>query len=107
MRLRQLTLRHFRNVGGATLGFSGRQQFLVGANGQGKTNLLEAVGFLTALRSFRTTDPRLLLAQGEAEAGIACELDHERQRETRLTITLRADGKEVWVDQEKVTRLAD
>ncbi len=33
------------------LNLSGRQQFLVGANGQGKTNLLEAVGFVTALRS--------------------------------------------------------
>jgi DNA replication and repair protein RecF len=38
----------------------GRQQFLLGANGQGKTNLLEAAGFITALRSFRTTDAKLL-----------------------------------------------
>jgi hypothetical protein len=44
MRLRQITLRHFRNVGFATLEFSGRQHFLLGRNGQGKTNLLEAAG---------------------------------------------------------------
>ena len=107
MRLRQLTLQNFRNVAGATLAFSGRQQFLVGANGQGKTNLLEAAGFLTALRSFRTTDPRVLIAQGGREAGIACELEHERQQETRVTIRLRTDGKEVQVDQERISRLAD
>lgn len=107
MRLRQLTLRHFRNVGLAKLSFSGRQQFLVGANGQGKTNLLEAAGFLTALRSFRTTDHKLLIGHGQPAAAIACELEHERLGDTALTITVRADGKELTCDGARVTRLAD
>lgn len=107
MRLRQLTLRHFRNVGFAALEFSGRQQFLVGANGQGKTNLLEAAGFLTALRSFRTTDNKLLIGHGQHTAAIACTLDHERFNETKVTIKLRHDGKELWCDQERVTKLGD
>ncbi len=107
MRLRKLTLRNFRNVGLATLEFQGRQQFLVGANGQGKTNLLEAAGFITALRSFRATDNKLLVAHGQQTAAIACEVDHERLKETKVTIKLRRDGKELWCDQERVTRLAD
>lgn len=107
MRLRQLTLQHFRNVGLATLALRGRQQFLLGANGQGKTNLLEAAGFLTALRSFRTTDAKLLIGHGQTEAAIACTLDHERQGETQVTIKLRRDGRELWCDQARVTRLAD
>lgn len=107
MRLRKLTVRHFRNVGFAALEFSGRQQFLVGANGQGKTNLLEAAGFLTALRSFRTTDNKLLVAHTEHTAAIACELEHERLGETHVTIKLRHDNKELWCDQARVTRLAD
>jgi DNA replication and repair protein RecF len=107
MHLRKLTLRHFRNVGFAALEFSGRQQFLVGANGQGKTNLLEAAGFITALRSFRATDNTLLIGHGEHTAAISCVLDHERCHETGLTIKLRREGKEVWCDQERVTRLGD
>lgn len=107
MRLRKLTLRHFRNVGFATLEFSGRQQFLVGANGQGKTNLLEAAGFLTALRSFRATDNKLLITHGEKTAAIACELEHERFGDTRVTIKLGHEGKEIWCDQERITRLGD
>ena len=107
MRLRKLTLRHFRNIGFAALEFSGRQQFLLGANGQGKTNLLEAAGFLTALRSFRAADNKLLLGHGQFTAAIACELDHERQDETKVTIKLRHDGKELWCDNARVTRLAD
>lgn len=107
MRLRTLSLRHFRNVGFAALEFSGRQQFLLGANGQGKTNLLEAAGFITALRSFRATDNKALIGHGQQCAAIACVLDHERQKETHLTIKLRHDGKEVWADQKRVTRLTD
>jgi DNA replication and repair protein RecF len=107
MRLRKLTLRHFRNVGFSALELSGRQQFFVGANGQGKTNLLEAAGFLTALRSFRTTENKLLVSHGQQVAAIACELEHEKLGEPRVTIKLRRDGKELWCDQTRITRLAD
>lgn len=107
MRLRKLTLRHFRNVGFAALEFSGRQIFLVGGNGQGKTNLLEAAGLVTALRSFRTTENKLLVGHGQLCAAIAFLIDHERQGETQVTIKLRHDSKELWCDQARVTKLAD
>jgi DNA replication and repair protein RecF len=107
MRLRKISLHHFRNVGFAALELSGRQQFFVGANGQGKTNLLEAIGFLTALRSFRTTDNKVLIAHDQETAGIAAVIDHERMGETQVTIKLRADNKEVWCDQARITRLAE
>ncbi len=107
MRLRRITLQHFRNIPLAELAFEGRQQFFVGANGQGKTNLLEAAGFVSALRSFRTADTRVLIAQGQAEAALACEFEHEKFGVTKLVIKLRPGGKEVWCDGEKVTRLGD
>jgi DNA replication and repair protein RecF len=107
VRLRKLTLRHFRNVGFAALEFQGRQQFLIGANGQGKTNLLEAAGFLTALRSFRATNNKLLIGHGQTTAAIACTLEQEKQGETQVTIKLHHDSKELFCDQTRVTRLAD
>lgn len=107
MRLRKLTVRHFRNIGFATLECTGRQQFLVGANGQGKTNLLEAAGFVSALRSFRTVDNKVLVAHGQHVAAIACEVDQETLGPTRVTIKLRRESKELWCDQSRVTRLAD
>ncbi len=107
MRLRRLTLQNLRNVAFAELSFSGRQQFFVGQNGQGKTNLLEAVGFVTALRSFRTADAGLLIAQGKREGALAAEFEHETYGPSRVVITLRSGGKEVTCDGERLTRLAD
>ena len=107
MRLRRITLQHFRNIAFTELEFTGRQQFFVGDNGQGKTNLLEAAGFVSALRSFRTAETKVLIAHGQPEAAVACEFDHERFGVTKLVIKLRPGGKEVWCDGEKVTRLGD
>src|SRR4029078_9332312 len=102
MRLKKITLRHFRNVGFATLELKGRLQFLVGANGQGKTNLLEAAGFITAVRSFRTSENKLLVGHGQQVAAIACDLEQETLGPTKVTIKLRRDGKELWCDQTRI-----
>lgn len=107
MRLRRITLRNFRNVGFATLELAGARQFLVGRNGQGKTNLLEAAGFVTALRSFRTNDHRLLIGHGKDCAALSFALEHEREGEVRVNLTLRSEGKEVWCEQTRVTKLAE
>jgi DNA replication and repair protein RecF len=107
MLYRSLTLHHFRNVAFARLEFSGRRHFLLGANGQGKTNLLEAAGFPTALRSFRTSDAAVLRQTGAATGSIACDVEHERLGEVHLLIRLHREGKEVWCDRERVKRLAD
>jgi DNA replication and repair protein RecF len=107
MHLRRVTLQHYRNVASANLNLHGRQTFLLGPNGQGKTNLLEAIGFMTALRSFRATDNRVLIAHGQVEAALGFEVDHEQQGNTRVGLKLRPGGKEVWVEETRVTRLAD
>ncbi|MEI6052068.1 MAG: hypothetical protein WCQ44_05150 [Opitutaceae bacterium] len=107
MRLRTLTLRHFRNVAFARLDFVGRRQFFIGQNGQGKTNLLEAAGYLTAARSFRTAESATLLMHNQTTAAVACTLEHARLGETQVTIKVHRHTKEFWCDQTRVTRLAD
>lgn len=52
--LTRLGLRRFRNYASLTLDCAPGLNLLVGSNGQGKTNLLEAVHVLAFLRSFRT-----------------------------------------------------
>ncbi|MBV8938997.1 MAG: AAA family ATPase, partial [Alphaproteobacteria bacterium] len=44
--IRSLSLSHFRNYERLALELNGRSVVLIGENGAGKTNLLEAVSFL-------------------------------------------------------------
>ena len=53
--IQRLVLGHFRNYERQTVEFAGGANALLGENGQGKTNILEAVYYLSLLRSFRTT----------------------------------------------------
>lgn len=107
MRFASVTLQGFRNLPLAEVALAGRRSFLHGANAQGKTNFLEALGYVTALRSFRGAESRALIGHGQPQAGLAFGLEHETFGASRVTITLRPDGREVLWEQGRVTRLAD
>ncbi|RME22204.1 MAG: DNA replication/repair protein RecF [Deltaproteobacteria bacterium] len=64
MRLTALELSRWRNVARASLSCDSRFVVLHGDNGQGKTNVLEAVWVLATLRSFRESRPRRLVQHG-------------------------------------------
>ena len=53
MYLSELRLRQFRNYQNETLEFDPGVNLIVGRNAQGKTNLLEAIGYLGSGKSFR------------------------------------------------------
>ncbi|MBF0369709.1 MAG: DNA replication and repair protein RecF, partial [Magnetococcales bacterium] len=65
MELASLRLCNFRNIPEASLGFVAGLNLITGGNGQGKSNLLEAVGLLATGRSFRRAPPGALRRYGE------------------------------------------
>ncbi len=107
MRYQSVTLQNYRNLPLVRVELAGRRTFLAGANGQGKTNFLEALGYLTALRSFRAAEPSALVAHGQPEAGLGFALEHEQFGQTRVTITLGPAGRIVEWEKGRVTRLAE
>ena len=68
MLLERLEVGNFRNCRSLTLELGPGQHVLVGDNGEGKSNLLEAVSVLGSLQSFRTRSLDSLVAWG-ADAG--------------------------------------
>ena len=107
VRFAKVTLQGYRNLPLAEVELAGRRTFLGGANAQGKTNFLEALGYITALRSFRGAETRALIGLGQPQAGLGFGLEHETFGASRVTITLTPTGREVQWEQGKVTRLAD
>lgn len=84
--LRRLTLENFRNIKSAEFLPGTRFNVISGNNGSGKTNLLEAIYFFSALRSFRTTLRKELVCRetdvarikgffGGSAAGLDCEIE--------------------------------
>ena len=67
MRLLGINLENFRNIGSLSLEFGTDRIFFLGANGQGKSNLLEAIGVCSTLRSFRGASAESMIKEGESE----------------------------------------
>lgn len=107
MRFLNLRLQHFRNIDFANLALDAKRTFLLGSNGQGKSNLLEALGLVTALRSFRTQSMSAVPQQGSAGFGAVYEIEHETQGRTDLEIHSSSAGRKVQMDGERVSRLGD
>ena len=105
MILRRLSTDNFRNLDPATVEFHPKTNLIVGRNGQGKTNLLEAIYFLATSKSFRTTRVASLFRFGEPTLFVSGEV--ERQQLTRvLSIGLEsgdASRRVVQVNEERVT----
>ena len=68
MYVRELSVTDFRSWAQADLTFGPGVSVLVGANGQGKTNLVEAVGYLATLGSHRVSSDVPLVRRGAASA---------------------------------------
>jgi DNA replication and repair protein RecF len=107
VRFQKVTLQGFRNLPLVDVELAGQRTFLIGANAQGKTNFLEALGYVTALRSFRGADTRSLIGVGQPQAGMGFAVEHETFGQSRLTLTLTPDDRVVEWEHGKVTRLAD
>ncbi|TFD62103.1 DNA replication/repair protein RecF [Cryobacterium suzukii] len=69
MRVTHLSLTDFRNYANAEVGFFPGPNLIVGRNGQGKTNLVEALGFLSTLGSHRVSTDKAMIRAGQ-DAGI-------------------------------------
>ncbi|MEJ2869953.1 DNA replication/repair protein RecF [Actinomycetospora sp. OC33-EN08] len=70
MYVRELSVTDFRSWAQADLTFAPGVSVLVGANGQGKTNLVEAVGYLATLGSHRVSSDAPLVRRGAAAASV-------------------------------------
>jgi len=68
IRLQRLELLRFRNISALELVFEAPRLLVLGRNGEGKSNLLEAVELLGSLRSHRASHDRDLIQQGEVTA---------------------------------------
>lgn len=75
MRVRALTARSFRNLGETSASFAAGVNLIVGGNGEGKTNLLEAVSVLANLRSFRTARWSAVPRHGHAGFALLGEVE--------------------------------
>jgi DNA replication and repair protein RecF len=99
------SVRHFRfrNLADADVAVDAREVFLVGENGQGKTNFLESIYLLAFGSSFRTRRESEVIRRGEAETAVLGTYS-DASGARSVAVRVRRDGrKTVEVDGKAVT----
>lgn len=87
MRIDRLELVSFRNYGTLAADFDGRCNVIFGENAQGKTNLLEAIYYLSCGKSLRARNDREMIRFGDEAASLTAAVD-ARDREFRVRAEL-------------------
>jgi DNA replication and repair protein RecF len=103
--LRSLRFTSVRNLAAVTLEPAPRFNVFFGDNGQGKTNLLEAIYVASVLRSFRTQRLAELIAFGAEEARISAEIFRD-DLIRRCDVVLRERSRVVRLDGKSVRPIA-
>lgn len=102
MRIEQLHIKNFRCFSQLSLDLGYPIVVFEGANGSGKTSLLEALHYLCYLRSFRTHTPRELVQFEASSFFIKIQVGDEQGGNTDLQVGFSGKKRLVKVDQRAV-----
>jgi len=100
--LRQVWLWNFRNYKEIALSFGARITVLQAKNSQGKTNLLEAIYYLSSLSSPRCSRPQEMIRHGTPGFSIKGRVE-DRLSQRELAIYLGEDARTLWIGGKKIS----
>jgi DNA replication and repair protein RecF len=104
--LNRLCIKNFRNYSVAEINFEHPKVVFTGRNGQGKTNLLEAIFFLSMLRSFRTSHIRDMKKIGANGFYLGAEIK-KRSWTEHLEAEYNSSGRRLLIDKSPVNKASD
>ena len=106
MAFTRIRLYHFRNLVDSEIEISSKQVFLVGENGQGKTNFLESIYLLCFGSSFRTRTDIDLIRHGERDMSIAGSVvpasGGSGAPEVEVSVQIKNKKKSISVDERRI-----
>lgn len=105
MILKNLTLRQFRNHTHKNYLFSPSINEIVGRNGTGKTNLVEAIHLLCLARSWRTAENKKLIQKDKNEAYVGGEVE-EGSLQRKIEVVLQKEGRVALVNGNPLAKLS-
>ena len=102
MIVKNLILRNFRNYDYAKVDFDPKLNVIVGENAAGKTNLVEAIYFLSLARSFRTTETGELIKNKRQFSQVEARV--EQDTITKDIVALMTSSSKKFVCNDKPIR---
>lgn len=104
MFLNKIKLVNFKNIENAEIDFSPKINCICGNNGEGKTNLLDAVYYLSMTKSFLSSSDRYTYRYGTEEAFLQGIYDNGEEGIENISIRVRSNGEKSLKRNSKVCK---
>ena len=95
MFLTRIILHDFKNIAEADVAFSPKVNCIYGSNGAGKTNLLDAVYYLSMTKSCFSASDQYVYAHGAPEATLCGFYEMDNGTEEKISVAVRRGGEKV------------
>lgn len=107
MQVNSINLINFRNYENLQLDFSQNLNMIIGQNGQGKTNIVEAIHFLSFAKSFRTSKDKEVINFCYDTSYIKA-ITKNQNGKSNIDIKLSKDSKKaVNIDSSPISKISD
>ena len=106
MVIKSLTLKNFRNHPYSTFEFSEGLNLITGPNAAGKTNIAEAIYYLSLARSFRGVDDIDLIQKGKERSEILAVVS-EGELDRKIHVVFDKQGRRVLINGKPIQKIAE
>ncbi len=105
MIIKELSLKFYRNYENIDIKFNKNINCFIGNNGQGKTNLLEAILFLSLTKSHRLNEDKKLIMNNKSFSKISSLINDEEDK--KLDIIIHQNGKSLSINNYSINKVSD
>ena len=91
--MKRVIISNFKNIRAADLSFSPKINCISGNNGEGKTNLLDAIYYLSMTKSYFNSSDSYTFTFGESVASINGSYVREDKTEDKISVAIKSGGE--------------
>lgn len=106
MKIERLKLKKFRNYDKLDIKFNDKLNIIIGNNAQGKTNILEAIYFLSITKSFLSINDKNCMKKNEVFTKIEGNIRTNKGKNI-LSLILNENGKKLEINDNEIKKHSD
>ena len=95
MYLRRILIQNFKNISEADITFASKINCICGNNGEGKTNLLDAIYYLSTTKSYFASTDAFTFKFGENNTSLHGSYINNKEYEDKISIGIKSGGEKV------------
>lgn len=106
MKIQNLNLKNFRNYNKLDISFNDKLNIIIGNNAQGKTNILEAIYYLSITKPISINNDKSIIMRDKDGTSISTVVV-DKDSSNKLTVNVTSNGKKLLINSNEIKKHSD